>query len=221
MNNGYHNQRGNGYDEETHPIYDDPRYRNQNPGRPTGPNNNGYNNGFNQPPRPNNSSRTLLIGIGAAIALCLIVVLVIFLIGQNKKLDALQKQVTDQEQVDKKSDKKSDDKAEKRSKKKEYGVFSEGNNTFAGTFNYAGADYGFKVRFKYDPSTNTASNVKYEADGYDGTIKMSSMDISSDGSEITIMGKSTYIDVSGSPDGTYSGTMRRGNHDGTCTMRIR
>lgn len=105
------------------------------------------------------------------------------------------------------------------------GVLHDGYNAFAGTFNYKGAKYGFTVTFNYDAATGSAYGATYEADGYGGVSRLTSVSVSPDGTGITLRGgasgSGTDIRVSAAPGSSrYSGSMTRGTHVGTCTMTL-
>lgn len=98
-------------------------------------------------------------------------------------------------------------------------AFSDGYNVLTGAFNYKGADYGFTVSFTYDTSTGKVRDAVYYADYNSAGARnpISSMVVSANERNITIKGPKLSIKVSGSP-GSYSGSMTRGTHSGTCRM---
>lgn len=106
-------------------------------------------------------------------------------------------------------------------------ILNDGTNFMSGTFNYAGAKYGFSVTFRYDAATGKASDATYEADGYGSTYPLSTINVSSDRSNVYITlrgnaaGANTQINVSaeiGNP--RFTGNMIRGTHSGTCTLML-
>lgn len=98
-----------------------------------------------------------------------------------------------------------------------------GHHVMEGEFTFQGAEYGFTVEFDYNAATGTASNVTYQAAGYGGKSKLSSMTVGDNGRDITIKGTAsgtkTEINASASPGSNiYSGYMVRGNNRGPCKM---
>lgn len=200
---------------------------NVNGGYNSGYNPGGYNNGYNNmPPRKNNSSTALIIGIVAGVVLCGIVFLIVYLVNQNhrmeEKLEAVEQmhnkaQDNEDVQVPQVAD---DDEVKEETHRASSGILNSGRNVMKGSFNYAGSNYGFTVAFNYNASNGTASGGTYEADGYAGKTKVS-VSISNGGRNITISGKSTYISLSSSGGNVYTGSMTRGTHNGSCRVTLR
>ena len=100
-----------------------------------------------------------------------------------------------------------------------YSAFNDGYNVLTGSFYYQGATYGFTVSFNYDTDTGRVSNAVYYADYNTSGAKnkINSMTISTNEKSVSIKGPGLSIKASGSP-GSYSGSMTRGKHSGTCSM---
>lgn len=188
----------------------------------------GYNNGYNQggynnmPPRKNGSSTALIIGIIAGVVLCGVVFLIVYLVKQNQKmeekLEAVEMKHNHEDNDDVKVPQAGE--AKESAKAVSSGVLKSGSNYMKGSFNYAGANYGFSLSFNYNPSTGQASGGRYEADGYGGSTKVS-VSVTNGGRNIVASGNSTYINISAPAGSTvYSGSMTRGTHSGSCRVTL-
>ncbi|MCM1320332.1 MAG: hypothetical protein NC217_08140 [Muribaculaceae bacterium] len=122
-----------------------------------------------------------------------------------------------------KKDKEAESKEVALPKEEASSVFHDGANYFNGTFNYKGSKYGFTVTFLYDAITHNAYNATYEADGY-GSVSDLNISISNGGMNILLTGvtsgANTVIDVRSNDGAIWSGTMVKGDHDGTCRMTL-
>lgn len=104
-------------------------------------------------------------------------------------------------------------------------VWKDGRNVLIGTFSYAGSKYGFTVTLDYSSSTGRATNATYEAHGYGKASPLSIATISSDGTVLSLRGTSsgtpTEINAHASEgSSTFIGEMRRGDHQGACTLTL-
>lgn len=99
-------------------------------------------------------------------------------------------------------------------------VFSDGYNVLNGSFNFQGATYGFIITFNYNSSTGRISDAMYKATGYGAgsANKINSMTVSANGRNLSISGPSLRINASGNGSGSFSGSMTRGTHSGSCSM---
>lgn len=199
----------------------EPTRINNSPGSHRGAYNTNYNEGYypnmpphsNMPPRKKGNHSAVIIGMIAGILLCGVVFLIVYLVNKNNEL---REQI---EAVEIHPDKAGDEEGVA-TMTASSGVLKSGRNSMTGSFNYAGADYSFSLSFNYNPATGQTSGGKYEATGYAGETKVS-VAVSNNGRNIVVSGKSTYIDIS-APSGSklYTGTMTRGNHNGTCRVKL-
>lgn len=220
------------YDEDTHILRDeDTKIINNGPDSNYGERSgydHPYGNGFGQPPRKSGSpSKPVIIGVIAGLVVCGIIWLVVYLVGQNRKMAEMERQLEESRQKEaveaKPAYEAASEAAVDETPAADYydGPLNSGSNVFHGYFNYAGSSYGFTVRFNYDPSTNRASGGTYDPDDYNGRKKLSGVSVSDDGRKLVITGNSTYIEVASDGGDTYSGFMRRGDHQGSCSMTLR
>lgn len=96
----------------------------------------------------------------------------------------------------------------------------EGTNELNGSFYYKGATYGFTITVNY--SNGALSNARYRAHGQSGVAKISTARLLNNGTTLEFNGGTdtyTSINVSYS-NGSYKGSMVRGDHNGTCTITL-
>ena len=104
-------------------------------------------------------------------------------------------------------------------------VWHNGRNVLIGTFNFDGNKYGFTVTLNYSESTGRASDCTFEAHGYGGVSKISTAVISDDGTSLYVKGTasgSEALITASAPEGssTFTGFMKRGDHEGSCTLTL-
>lgn len=100
--------------------------------------------------------------------------------------------------------------------------WSNGKQVLSGDFIWEGSRYPFEITFNY--YDGDISNVTFEAMGYGGVSSVSYGSVSADGSTLTFKGKAsgTSLNITASWDSssqTFSGSMIRGDHYGSCEMR--
>ena len=101
-------------------------------------------------------------------------------------------------------------------------ILRNGLNTLYGTFYYKGSPYGFEISFRYNARTGKVSEASYKATGYTSgsTQKITNMTISKDERRINISDTNLRINVYMEEYGIYSGSMKRGDHSGTCEIYL-
>ncbi len=108
-------------------------------------------------------------------------------------------------------------------------VWQAGINVFSGRFNYEGSDYPFELQIIYDKESETVTQIKYRPDYTDTyTVIRGDVYLSNDGRHINIDGKSEKSNIplkisvtKGRDDAEYTGSMLRGDHEGTCRLLLR
>jgi len=105
------------------------------------------------------------------------------------------------------------------------GLWREGHNKLIGTFIYEGAKYGFTLTLDYSSATGRVTNTTFEAHSYGGASRIKTAVLSGDGTVLNVSGTAsgtkTVIDVKAAPGSpTFTGTMTRGDHNGSCTLTL-
>lgn len=97
-------------------------------------------------------------------------------------------------------------------------VLKPGLNILNGNFRYNGAKYGFEITFVVDKKTGKITSAEYIPTAYDKRTSLTSMDFSSDYTQLSIKGPSFNLKAERNDANKYEGQMVVGDHVGTASL---